>query len=166
MLRVLLAARWRAPSDPFEETSITVRVWPTDLDPLLHMNNGRYLTVMDLGRADAILRNGIRRRLRAHGWYPVVASETIRFRESLPPLARYELRTVLLGWDDRSFYLRQRFVWRGRDAAVALVRIRFLRRSGGTVPAPEVAAGVIPAIDSPPLPDYVRVWQKAEGAFS
>ncbi|MDB5490660.1 MAG: Mesenchymal stem cell protein, partial [Micavibrio sp.] len=29
---------------------IRLRVYPNDLDSNLHMNNGRYLTVMDLGR--------------------------------------------------------------------------------------------------------------------
>ena len=29
-----------------------MRVWPNDLDTNAHMNNGRYLTLMDLGRFD------------------------------------------------------------------------------------------------------------------
>lgn len=28
---------------------VTFRVWPHDLDLSVHMNNGRYLTLMDLG---------------------------------------------------------------------------------------------------------------------
>lgn len=166
MLRVLVCARWRSRTSPLDETSVTFHVWPTDLDPLLHMNNGRYLTLMDLGRADAIIRNGLRRALSAHGWYPVVASEAIRFRESLNPFTRYELRTRLLGWDERSFYYQQVFYATGRDSATALVRIRILRKSGGTVAAPEVAAAILPGIEPPALPDYVREWQESERAFS
>lgn len=166
MLRVLLHARWRPRTAPLDETSVAFHVWPTDLDPLLHMNNGRYLTLMDLGRADAIIRNGLRRALRAHGWYPVVASETIRFRESLNPFARYEMRTRLLGWDERSFFLRQAFVREGREFAVALVRIRFLRKGGGTVNAAEVAAAVMPGVAAPTLPDYIERWMQAEREYS
>lgn len=166
MLRVLICAHWRPRTSPLEETSVTFHVWPTDLDPLLHMNNGRYLTLMDLGRADAILRNGIRRALSNHGWYPVVASEAIRFRLSLDPFARYELRTRLLGWDERSFYYRQTFVAGERETAAALVRIRILRKSGGTVDAPEVAAAILPNIERPLLPDYVAQWQESERAYS
>jgi len=166
MLRVLICARWRSRTSPLDETSVTFHVWPTDLDPLFHMNNGRYLTLMDLGRADAILRNGIRRALSEHGWYPVVASEAIRFRESLNPFARYELHTRLLGWDDRSFYYRQTFVASGRETAVALVRIRILRKGGGTVDAPEVAAAILPHVERAALPDYVARWQESERAYS
>jgi acyl-ACP thioesterase len=39
--------------------SVWFRVLPNDLDTNLHMNNGRYLTIMDLGRTDAILRSGL-----------------------------------------------------------------------------------------------------------
>jgi acyl-CoA thioesterase FadM len=166
MLRVLICARWRPRTSPLDETSVTFHVWPTDLDPLFHMNNGRYLTLMDLGRADAILRNGIRRALSEHGWYPVVASEAIRFRESLNPFARYELRTRLLGWDERSFYYRQTFVAGERETAAALVRIRILRKGSGTVDAPEVAAVILPDVERPALPDYVARWQESERAYS
>lgn len=166
ILRVLIAARFRPRVHMLEETTVRFRVWPSDLDPLMHMNNGRYLTIMDLGRADAILRSGLRRRLASHHVYPVVASEMIRFRESLPLLARFELRTRLLGWDDRSFYIHQRFTRRGRDVAVALVRVRFLRRAGGTIAAPDVAALVAPDVSRPALPDHIAEWQRAESALS
>ena len=166
MLRVLICARWLPRTSTLEATSVTFHVWPTDLDPLLHMNNGRYLTLMDLGRADAILRNGIRRSLSEHGWYPVVASEAIRFRESLSPFARYELHTRLLGWDERSFYYRQAFISGGRETAAAVVRIRILRKSGGTVDAVEVAAAILPNVDRPELPEYVARWQESERAYS
>lgn len=166
MVRVLFAARRKARTGLFDETSLRFRVWPSDIDLLMHMNNGRYLTLMDLGRADAIVRNRVHGVLKQNGWYPVVASEAIRFRESLPLFASFELRTRTLGWDDRSFYLRQLFLRRGRVVAVALVRARFLRQSGGTVPAPEVAQAIMAGVRSPVLPDYVASWQAAESSLS
>lgn len=149
-----------------DETSLTFRVWPSDIDVLMHMNNGRYLTLMDLGRVDSIIRSGVRRRLRDLGWYTVIAAETIRFRESLGLFAKFEMRTRVLGWDDKSFYIRQTFVRDDRVAAVSIVRVRFLRRSGGTLGAREVAETLVPGVASPHLPDYVRLWQEAEGEYS
>jgi acyl-CoA thioesterase FadM len=159
-------ARRRSRVHPLEETSLTFRVWPTDVDVLMHMNNGRYLTLMDLGRADAIIRSGVRALLGERDWYPVVASETIRFRESLGLFARFELRTRTLGWDDKSFYLRQLFLRRGRVVAIGIVRVRFLKRSGGTLPANEVATAILPGLASPALPEYVAMWRSAESGFS
>ncbi len=166
MIRVLLMARGRSRVDVLDETSLAFRVWPTDLDVLMHMNNGRYLTLMDLGRADAIIRSGVRAILNDRDWYPVVASEAIRFRESLPMFARFEIRTRTLGWDDKSFYLRQLFLRRGRVIAIGLVRVRFLKRSGGTLPAPEVAQAILPGARSPDLPDYVATWRHVESELS
>jgi acyl-CoA thioesterase FadM len=141
-------------------------VWPTDVDVLIHMNNGRYLTLMDLGRVDSSLRNGIWKALRSRSWYTVVASEAIRFKESLPLFERFELRTRTLGWDEKSFYVRQQFLVRGRVVAVGIVRVRFLTRSGGTLSAAEVAAAVMPGVVSPELPGYISVWRAAESGYS
>jgi hypothetical protein len=45
-----LALLWRRKLDPRHDVSrLTFRVLPTDLDLNGHMNNGRYLTIMDLG---------------------------------------------------------------------------------------------------------------------
>lgn len=166
MIRVLFMARRRAEMSALEETTLSFRVWPTDVDILMHMNNGRYLTLMDLGRADSIIRSGVYARLKQRGWYTVVASETIRFRESLALFARFELRTRLLGWDDKSFFLRQLFMVRGRVVAIGIVRVRFLKKSGGTLLAAEVAGAVLPGVRSPKLPDYVADWGRAEAGFS
>lgn len=166
MVRVLLMARRRAPVGVLDETSLTFRVWPNDVDVLMHMNNGRYLTLMDLGRADGIIRSGVHAVLKEHDWYAVVASETIRFRESLAMFARFELRTRTLGWDDKSFYLRQLFLLKGRVVAIGLVRVRFLKRSGGTLSATEVAQSILPGVIPPVLPEYVATWQNAESGLS
>ena len=145
---------------------IRFRVWPTDLDALWHMNNGRYFSVMDLGRVDMLIRTGLFRSLRTHGWYPVIASETMRFRNSLKPFRAFELRTETIGWDEKSFYLRQTFTSGGEVAAIALIRARFLAKRGGSVTAKELVDTIAPGITSPPLPDYVREWQSAEGQYT
>ena len=59
LIRVLLTIRSRGQLAPFEDSVLTFRVWPGDLDLNVHMNNGRYLTVMDLGRLDLMARTGL-----------------------------------------------------------------------------------------------------------
>ena len=61
LLRVLIAARFRGRIDVLDESVLNLVVWPTDLDLNLHMNNGRYLSVMDLGRIDHVARTGLQR---------------------------------------------------------------------------------------------------------
>jgi acyl-CoA thioesterase FadM len=66
-----------------DKAETSFRVWPTDLDILMHMNNGKYLSLMDLGRIDLMQRCGAAKVLKANKIFPVVAAETIHFRKSL-----------------------------------------------------------------------------------
>jgi len=166
LIRVLLTSWLRPRAGLLEETAIGFRVWLTDLDALWHMNNGKYLTIMDLARVDMMIRTGLFRSIRRHGWYPVIASETIRFRKSLRPFQRFEIRTQTLGWDERSFYLRQTFYSGGDTVAVAIVRARFLAKGGGSVAAGELVETIAPGAVSPPLPTYIDDWQQAEGQYA
>lgn len=122
---------WDGATTPF-------RVWPTDLDVLGHMNNGKYLTIMDLARVDLMMRSGFWRRLRERGWYPVVAGQTITYRRSLQPFQRFDVRTDVLGAEGQWLYLQQVFCSRGQEVAHAVVRARFLRREGGSVSVEEL----------------------------
>lgn len=119
------------------------RVWPTDLDILNHMNNGKYLSVMDIGRFDLMQRNGVWQLFKDEGWYPVVVGQTISYRKSLNPWMRFWIESRILGYDDQAVYMEQRFVRpdskrRPEVYARAYVRARILRRSGGVVPVPEL----------------------------
>ena len=141
--------------------TMRMRVWPSDLDELRHMNNGVYLSTMDLPRYDLIQRSGLWPRLQAAGVYPVVITQTITYRKSLELWQRYEVESRILGYDDRAVYIEQRFVVDGEIYARGIVAGRFLRRRGGTVPIEEV--GEIAGIDvrQHPVPEWVRDWAAA-----
>ncbi|WP_449282555.1 thioesterase family protein [Leucobacter sp.] len=119
------------------------RVWPTDLDLLRHMNNGKYLSVMDVARFDLIQRNGSWEVFTREGWYAVVVGQTISYRKSLNPWMRFWVESRILGFDEQAVYIEQRFVRpdaerRPEIYARAVVRGRILRRAGGTVPVAEI----------------------------
>ena len=161
MLRVIAAALVRSKLGPLDESAVRFVVWPNDLDANLHMNNGRYLTVMDLGRVDLLIRSGLLRVLMRRRWGGVVASATIRYRRPLNLFQRYELRTRLLGWDERWVFMEQRFVRGGDLVATAVVKAQFLGPEGRVTPAMVAGvAGFDPT--SPPLPAAVIEWQGAE----
>lgn len=133
------------------------RVWPTDLDVLRHMNNGKYLSLLDIGRYDLMIRNGVFDIFKQQNWYPVVVNQTISYRKSLNPWMKFTIESRILGVDDQAVYMEQRFVRpapRGTGIAGepeiyarAVVRARILRRSGGVVKMDEVVekSGVDPS---------------------
>jgi len=161
LLYVALAALRRPRLSPLGESRVRFTVLPGDLDLNGHMNNGRYLTVMDLGRVDLLLRTGVVGAMRRNRWSGVVASVAIRYRRALNPFQRYELGTRLIGWDDRWFFMEQRFTRGGELCAYGIVKVQFAGRAGRV--APQLMADAIhPGAESPVFPRAVRDWQEAE----
>ena len=55
--------------------------WPVDLDPWWELNNGRTLTLYDLGRISHIIRSGLKNKIMSQGWRFTVAGSSIRYRK-------------------------------------------------------------------------------------
>ncbi len=134
-----------------DESAIRLRVWPNDLDLNGRLNNGRYATMMDLGRIDLLLRAGVVAQMRKHQWFPVVSDLSIEFLRPLKPFSRVTLKTTLVGWDDRWFYFRQVFEYKGKVCAVGWVQGQ-LRCGRKRVPVEEVMAFLHPR-QAPELPE-------------
>jgi YbgC/YbaW family acyl-CoA thioester hydrolase len=126
----------------FDETEISMRVLPVDLDLLMHVNNGVYFSFMDFGRWDMIFRNGSYDLAQKNGWYSVVAGETIKFKRSLKLWDKFSLKTRIVGHDEKYFFIEQIFLLKDQEMAKGLVKVRFLKRSGGTVGTSEVISGL------------------------
>lgn len=112
---------------PFGVSRLKFRVWPLDLDTNLHLNNGRYLTIADLGRADLLLRSGLWRAVLKEGLLPMLSGTAIRYRRELRPFQAFTLESRIVCWRGTAFVMDHRFVTRGPDgepqtAAIALVR--------------------------------------------
>lgn len=184
LLWLAWAAGRRAPCDLLGPCRTPFRVWPTDLDVLGHVNNGTYLSIMDLARVDLMARAGLLAKLRARGWYPVVGEQSIQYRRSLTLGERFAVVTRVLGWDERAFLVEQRFVRpaaRNADVggdtggddevATAVVRARFLARAreraepGGPLPTAAILALAGLDAPSPALPAWVARWAEDQTAL-
>ncbi|HEX5314973.1 MAG TPA: acyl-CoA thioesterase [Gammaproteobacteria bacterium] len=125
LLTLWLRRRARPAVSPLAPSRLRLRVWPNDLDLFGHMNNGRYLTVMDLGRLDIVLGSGLLKVMRRRRWYAVAATVEIQFLRPLKLWRRYCLTTEILDWDEFWFVFEQRFDVADKPAARALVRAQF-----------------------------------------
>jgi acyl-CoA thioesterase FadM len=166
LIWVVLTWRRRGRIGMLEASRVSFRVMPQDLDALLHVNNGRFLSILDLGRVDAMLRSGLAAKLRERGWYSVAAAATIQFRKSLTLFQKFDVETKVLGWDGKAFFVGQRFLRRGEVVAQAAIRARFLKRSGGTIDSAEVLALAAQGAPSPALPEWVARWNGALQAMN
>ncbi|KAM9097155.1 protein THEM6 [Sarcophilus harrisii] len=156
-LAVLRARLLQPPvRDLLAEQSYAGRVLPSDLDLLLHMNNARYLREADVARAAHLARCGVLGALRALGAHAVLAASCARYRRSLRLLEPFEVRTRLLGWDGRAFYLESRFL-SGRDGFVCALLL-FRQHVLGTTPDQVVQYLCKRRVESPELPEDLQHW--------
>jgi acyl-CoA thioesterase FadM len=160
LIGVTIKAARRPRLELFDESVVRFRVWPSDLDFNRHMNNGRYLTIMDLGRIDAILRAGLFGTLHREGWRPVVAAQTIDFRRPLRLFRRFSLHTRLICWDEKFFYIEQVFVSQGRVMATALVKAAVLAK-GRSLKTRDLLEAAGWSRRSPAMPPGIKAWALA-----
>lgn len=163
---VLMALLSRRPLGSMDTSVVGFRVWPTDLDTNLHMNNGRYFTVADLGRVDLMIRTGMARLILARKWVPVLGGATIRFRRELKPFQPYRLKTRVLAWEGKWIFLEQAFeTMDGHLAAIIVVKSVFLEK-GRSIDTAVLMHAMGIDIASPPMPPDIRAWQEAEQAIT
>ena len=86
LLRVGLGLIGNSKVDLLATTRIRLRVWPNDLDFNLHVNNGRYLALADIGRVHWFVRTGVLGIARQHKAFPVIGDATAKFRRGLSNL--------------------------------------------------------------------------------
>lgn len=142
--------------DLLAEQSYAGRVLPSDLDLLLHMNNARYLREADVARIAHLARCGVLEGLRALGARAVLAASCARYRRSLRLFEPFEVRTRLLGWDDRAFYMEARFISLRDGFVCALLRSR--QHVLGTSPERVVQHLCKRRVEPPELPADLQHW--------
>jgi len=161
LIGVIAAALLGRRVDFLGESRVRFRVWPTDLDLNIHMTNARYLSVMDLGRVDLLLRSGVARLMLRNRWQAVLGATTIRYRRPLKPFRSFNVTTRVLCWDEKWIYLEQRIESDGRLAAVAVMQGIF-RDTDGTVPPSRILAELGEERASPEFPASVAALSAAE----
>ena len=172
LLWVWLRALYGARLDmPFGASRIGMIVLPNDLDTNLHMNNGRYLTLMDLGRLDLFMRSGLMRALRGTGWIPILSAAKVRFRREMRLWRRFRIETRIVYWADTSFVMEHRCIMAGKGSteivsAMALMRGGIYdRRMRKFIAVDQLFQLVGVAQPTPPLTDDVRAFLEAEEAL-
>ncbi|WP_243854751.1 thioesterase family protein [Canibacter zhoujuaniae] len=145
----------------FDVAKARFRVWPTDLDILVHMNNGKYLSVLDSARIEYTIRSGFWDIFKQQGWYTVVGAQTISYRKSLDPFQKFSIETRVIGFDERACYIEQRFLRKGEIYARAYIQARILRKSGGTVSMQELGEVGNFDVTAHPIPKELAAWANA-----
>jgi acyl-CoA thioesterase FadM len=142
-----------------DEDKLRLHVWPQDIDLNLHLNNARYLSLMDFGRTHLLARAGLLAYIIRARWTPLLGAVWMTYRRSLPLFTQFTLGSRLVCWDERWFYMEQTFHGREGLAAVGWVKA-VLRDRERIVPPQQVIDTVAPGVASPPLPAAIATWNE------
>ena len=163
LLKTLTTAAWKgsrdgAPrptaDDPHAETLTRWRVMPADLDLFGHMNNGRYLMLMDFARIDYLAQMGLLGAAFRYRWTVPVGTAQVNYYRPLKPFEKFEIGTQVLSWNHRWFYMRQTFRTLGRPVrtvATAYVKTIFLSPSGQVAPTDVVRMAIGYDVEAPAM---------------
>jgi acyl-CoA thioesterase FadM len=153
---------WRGPRvEPDAKITTKLTILPNDLDWNRHLNNGRYLTLMDIGRYDLVIRCGMGPLMRREKWWPVIASATIRFRRELKAFQKVDLTTQIIYWDDKWFYFEHTLVHDGSVYARAMVKGLFKSKTGN-VPLVDVMKAMGVERTVPVKPPQISAWEEMD----
>ena len=134
--------------------------WPIDLDPWWELNNGRTLTLYDLGRISFLLRTGLKNKIMKQGWRFTVAGSSIRYRKRVTMFSLMKVNTRFLGWDKRFIYFQQT-MWR-KNQPISSILIRSAITDANGIVTSDRFESLMGLNTKLKLPDWATDWSKAE----
>ncbi|WP_299489811.1 thioesterase family protein [uncultured Shewanella sp.] len=137
---------------------ISYRALPSDCDINFHLTNSRYPAFMDLARTYMLAEMGLLSRFIKLGWMPIVNAVEFTYIRDIKPLAKFEIETKLVGWDEKYFYIEQRFVSNKGLHCIVHVRGVFVCK-GKQVPIDSMLKEVGYEQTTPALPAEVLKWK-------
>lgn len=146
----------------FGETHVSHHIcWPWDLDFWFELNNGRTLSIYDLGRIPLASRMGLMKTLKAENWGLTVAGSSVRYRRRVRAFNRLEMRSRLVAWDARFVFLEQSMWYKGECTSHALFRMAITDQNG-IVATDRILAAMGSEAVAPEMPEWIAAWVDAE----
>jgi acyl-CoA thioesterase FadM len=165
LIRVAFSLIGAPKVDLLATTRVRLRVWPNDLDINLHVNNGRYLALADIGRVHWFVRTRALAVARQQNAFPVVGDAIAKFRRDLKVFQSFEIHTRLLGWDHKWGFVEHRFMRDNRVIGVVAIRGVF-KAPGGALNPETLLKGLAHAAPSPELPEWTNCFQQSSELLS
>jgi acyl-CoA thioesterase FadM len=159
-----LLRAWRLPKLKIGDTlERQFQVLPNDLDINGHMNNGRYMTIVDLMLMEYFVRIGFAAVLIKKSWRPMSGGSFITYRQGLTPFQKYRLRYKIDACDAHWNFMRFEFLDGSKICASGYMKGAAVGKLG-IVPNRESYAALGAPLLVAPIPSAVSYWLNAEQA--
>ena len=121
LLRTMLSAKSRGPYRMGDESRLSFRCLPTDIDSNLHLNNARYMMLADVGRIDIFLRAGLLGLARKNRWAPMMGGLQSVYVREIRLWRRFDVVSTVETWEDTQVIGRHRFVLEDGETAALVM---------------------------------------------
>ena len=164
ILRCYLSSKFLDRINLEDESSLVFRASIFDIDPLVEINNGRYLTLADIGRFNHGFRTGFFKKSRENNLYFTVVGLNAKYRYRIPFGKKFTMTTKIIYYDDKWIYYHHNFIFNNRITTSLLARTGVLKN--GKLVKPEDVEGYF-EMDLPKLnlPQWVEHWIEADEHF-
>lgn len=134
---------------------------PNDIDINGQMNNGLYLTLIDLMLIEYFVRIGFAKVLLKNGWRPMAGGSFITYRRGLKPLQGYTLRFKYVASSESRNFMRFEFLDGDRLCAAGYMKGAAVSKTG-LVSTAQSYAQMSRQMPQFVLPAAVQHWLAAE----
>jgi acyl-CoA thioesterase FadM len=132
----LIQAKFRSKIQATQTTSLSFRVWITDID-ISVMNHAAILTVMEVGRIDFMIRTNFFKIANKNKWYFPSQALTVQYYRPLKVFQKAKLLTRISYVDEKWIYLEQKIIRDGKAISACLVKST-IKKGRETVPTSEI----------------------------
>ena len=136
--------------------------WPWDLDFWFELNNGRALTLYDLGRIPFSGRSGFSKVILKNKWSMTMAGANVRYRKRLRAFERIRMQTRTVCWDERFLYIEQSMWNTKKECAGHIVYRAAFVGANGIINPQRIFDEIEKNLFSPKMPDWLSVWVNSE----
>ena len=144
-----------------DESSLTFRAGIFDIDPFIEINNGRYLTLADVGRFNHGFRTGFYKKARSENLYFTVVGVSAKYRYRIPFGKKFTMTTKIIHSDEKWIYYLTDFSHDNRVSTSLLARTGVLR-AGKLVRPNEVEEIFQMKLTKYQVPQWVELWIKSD----
>jgi len=164
-LFVMWRALWAAPQSirmTYYLDFTAIPFFDTDVTRLFTQT---YASLTGLGRWHYVFSSHFRQAAVKSRWIPVTTAETFVFYRSIKAFEKIDLKTELICWNDRCFFVRQTFSSRGEVKAVSISE--GIVRCGKKHLRPGDVFKALGATDeSPEFPSEIVAWTNYRQAIN
>lgn len=145
-----------------DTSTINLRVLPNDVD-IRKVSGDRYFALSDLGWVSLLIRWGVFSRVIRAEFAPVALIMTMKAREPLYLLEKFNVESRVIYWDERWFYVEMKFISKGRVKVVCINKGGILK-DGKVLEVSKWIPGAT-EVPSPQKPPVVKKLLELEGAI-